>query len=85
MITFVRRLNWLRRYKYTWALGGLALMVITMIVGVEINGARLWLNVGPFSFQTSEIVKVIFVVFLAGYLAIHRLSYLRNLDQPARA
>lgn len=69
MITFVKRLNWLRRYKYTWALGGLALMIVTMIFGVEINGARLWLNVGPFSFQTAEIVKVIFVVFLAGYLA----------------
>jgi cell division protein FtsW (lipid II flippase) len=69
MITFVKRLNWLRRYKYTWALMGLGLMVITMIFGVEINGARLWLNVGPFTIQSSEIVKVIFVVFLAGYLA----------------
>lgn len=69
MITFVRRINWLRRYKYTWALGGLALMVVTMLFGVEINGARLWLNVGPFTIQSSEIVKVIFVVFLAGYLA----------------
>lgn len=69
MITFVKRLNWLRRYKYTWALLGLALMVVTMIFGVEINGARLWLNVGPFTIQSSEIVKVIFVVFLAGYLA----------------
>jgi cell division protein FtsW (lipid II flippase) len=71
MITFVKRLNWLRRYKYTWALLGLALMVFTMIFGVEINGARLWLNVGPFTVQSSEIVKVIFVVFLAGYLAEH--------------
>ena len=69
MITFVKRLNWLRRYKYTWALCGLALMVVTMIFGVEINGARLWLSIGPFTIQSSEIVKIIFVVFLAGYLA----------------
>ncbi len=69
MITFVKRLNWLRRYKYTWALSGLALMVVTMVFGTEIGGARLWLTVGPFTIQSSEIVKVIFVVFLAGYLA----------------
>ncbi len=69
MITFVRRLNWLRRYKYTWALLGIGLMIVTMIFGVEINGARLWLDIGPFTIQSSEIVKIIFVVFLAGYLA----------------
>lgn len=69
MITFVKRINWLRRYKYTWALGGLALMVVTMLFGTSIGGARLWLSVGPFTVQSSEIVKVIFVVFLAGYLA----------------
>jgi len=69
MITFVKNINWLRRYKYTWAFGGIALMLLTMVLGTEEYGARLWLTVGPFSIQTSEIAKIALVVFLAAYLA----------------
>jgi cell division protein FtsW (lipid II flippase) len=71
MMTFVRRLNWLRRYKYSLALLGVSLMVITMLFGQEINGARLWLNLGVVVVQPGELVKVILVVFLAAYLADH--------------
>jgi cell division protein FtsW (lipid II flippase) len=71
MMTFVRRLNWLRRYKYTLALFGVGLMVITMVFGVTISGARLWLNLGFILVQPGELVKVILVVFLAAYLADH--------------
>ncbi len=70
--TFVRQIGWLRRYKYTWAFGGIALMMATMLFGTEYYGARLWINVGPFSVQPSEIAKVAMVVFLAAYLAENR-------------
>lgn len=70
--TFIRQLGWLRRYKYTWALLGLSMMAITMVIGTEINGARLWIEVGPFSVQPSEPAKVAMVVFLAAYLAENR-------------
>jgi cell division protein FtsW (lipid II flippase) len=72
MMVFVKRLNWLRRYKYTWAFGGVTLMLITMIFGQEIYGARLWINLGFVTIQPGEIVKVIIVVFLAAYLADHQ-------------
>ena len=36
------------------------------------NGARLTLTIGPFSGQPSELLKVILVVFLAGYLSENR-------------
>lgn len=68
-VTVVRRIDWLRRYKYTWAFAAIGLMAVTMVFGVEENGARLWLNVGPFTVQPSEIAKVALVVFLAGFLA----------------
>jgi cell division protein FtsW (lipid II flippase) len=68
----VRSDAWLRRYKYTWALAGLALLVLTFAFGVDQGGARLTLVVGPFSGQPSELLKVILVVFLAGYLAEYR-------------
>lgn len=69
MVTFVRNIAWLRRYKYTWAVCGIGLMMVTMVFGTEEYGARLWLTVGPLSIQTSEIAKIALVVFLAGYLA----------------
>lgn len=74
MMTFVRRLDWLRRYKYTWAFLGFLLMGITMFtpLGVTENGARLWLNLGVVTIQPGEIVKVIIVVFLAAYLDEYR-------------
>lgn len=69
VVTIVRRIGWLRRYKYTWAFGGLGLMMLTMVIGTERYGARLWIDVGPFTIQSSEISKIALVVFLAAYLA----------------
>jgi cell division protein FtsW (lipid II flippase) len=63
----------LRSYKYIAASAGLALMVVTAIVGQEINGSRLWLGVGGFNFQVTEAMKLLLVIFLAGYLADRRL------------
>ncbi len=68
MMVFVRRLDWLRRYKYTWGFLGLAMMAVTMVAGENVNGARLWLNLGIVTVQPSELVKVLLVVFLAAYL-----------------
>ena len=68
----VRSDAWLRLYKYTWAAGGIALLALTFVLGDEVNGQRLALSIGPFSGQPSELLKVILVVFLAGYLAENR-------------
>jgi cell division protein FtsW (lipid II flippase) len=62
----------LRHYKYTWALAGAGLLVITFLFGTEINGARLWLSIGPVTFQPGEAIKIVLVVFIAGYLAEKR-------------
>src|SRR4029079_5035493 len=63
---------WLRRYKYTWAAVGVGLLLLTFVFGRDINGARLTVTIGPFSGQPSELLKVILVVFLAGYLSENR-------------
>jgi cell division protein FtsW (lipid II flippase) len=68
----VRNDVWLRRYKYTWAAAGVALLLATFVFGHDVNGARLSLSIGPFSGQPSELLKVILVVFLAGYLSENR-------------
>lgn len=64
----------LERYKYTSAAAGIVLVALTLVFGIDPNGSgqRLWLGVGGFVFQPSEILKVLVVVFLAGYLADKR-------------
>jgi len=68
----VRSDSWLRLYKYTWAAAGVALLLATFIFGDDINGQRLSLTIGPISGQPAELLKVILVVFLAGYLSENR-------------
>lgn len=63
---------WLRTYKYTWAAAGIGLLLLTFVLGSDVNGARLSLSIGPVSGQPSELLKVILVVFLAGYLSENR-------------
>src|SRR4029079_12936534 len=68
----VRSDGWLRLYKYTWAAAGVALLLATFFFGDDINGQRLSLTIGPVSGQPAELLKVILVVFLAGYLSENR-------------
>ena len=68
----VRSDSWLRRYKYTWAAAGIALLLLTFVFGADVAGQRLTLRLGPISGQPSELLKVILVVFLAGYLSENR-------------
>jgi cell division protein FtsW (lipid II flippase) len=59
----------LRHYKYTWAAIGIGLLAATLLFGYEVNGARLWIDLGPVSVQPGELLKIVLVVFLASYLA----------------
>ena len=69
----VRSDNWLRLYKYTWAAAGIGLLLLVFVIGrEEPGGARLSICAGPICGQPSELLKVILVVFLAGYLADNR-------------
>ncbi len=67
-------LRWLRRYRYTWLLAGLALTGLTFVMGVNPSGAgdRLWLGCCGLYLQPAEILKLLLVVFLASYLADRR-------------
>lgn len=64
----------LARFTYTSGLTAIALLILPMIpgLGTQINGARIWIALGPFSFQPGEIAKVLLVITFAGYLVVHR-------------
>jgi cell division protein FtsW (lipid II flippase) len=60
----------LENYKYLFGLGSIALLFLPALPGIgsTVNGARLWVHVGPFQFQPGELAKIALIVFLAGYL-----------------
>ena len=69
-ILFPRDLMTLARFKWTWAILGVILLVSPLlpVVGREVNGARIWVGVGRVTFEPWEAVKILLVVFFAAYL-----------------
>jgi cell division protein FtsW (lipid II flippase) len=70
-----RNLRWLRLFKYTWAIVGLALVAVALAHARTVNfnsPGRDTLGVGPGNFQPSELLKICLVVFFAGYLSENR-------------
>jgi cell division protein FtsW (lipid II flippase) len=47
-------------------------MPLMPLLGTTINGARIWIRLGPLSFQPGEVAKVCLVIFFSGYLVLHR-------------
>lgn len=74
VIVTVRNHRVLQRYRYVWMATGIALLIMPLIpfIGVTINGARLWVNLGIVSFQPGEIGKIALALFFAGYLVTAR-------------
>ena len=68
VLAFVRNLNMLCKYRYVIGGLGLLLLLLTAVLGREVNGARLWVDLGPIGFQPGELAKVFLVVFFAAYL-----------------
>lgn len=64
----------LRRYRYSWAIAGILLVAVTLVAGRPgpLGGPRLWVSFFGLSFQPSEALKLLLVVFLAGYLSERR-------------
>ena len=70
----VPRVTGLLRWQW-WLLGaalGLLLLPFVPGVGVTFGGARIWISLGPLSFQPGELAKVLLAVFFAAYLADRR-------------
>lgn len=69
-LLLVRDYRVLARYKYILGFAGVGLLLLPITpLGRTINGARLWVGFGSFSFQPGELAKVCLVIFFAAYLA----------------
>jgi len=61
--------NWLSRASYVLFGIGVILLVLVLALGRIGMGAQRWLNLGIFSFQPSEIFKLLYVIVIARYLS----------------
>ncbi len=64
----------LQAYTYVSGLSAVVLLLLPLVPGLgkEINGSRIWIGVGSFSFQPGEVAKVLLVVAFSSYLVLHR-------------
>src|SRR5699024_2584915 len=74
VIIFLRDHRLLRRYTYTAGFAALLLLLLPLVPGLgrTVNGARIWIFIGPMSFQPGEIAKILLAIFFAGYLVAYR-------------
>lgn len=70
---FGQRYRMLSDYKYLLAVAGIAALLLPIFFGNESGGAKSWLDLGMFSLQPSEFVKLLLVLFLGSYLVENRL------------
>ncbi len=70
---YVESVSVLERYRHGILVGGLILLFSALLVGTEVNGAKLWLRLGDLSFQPIEIVKLLLVITLATFWRRFRL------------
>ena len=73
-LAVLRDIRILQRYRYTFGLIGVLLLVMPLlpVVGRSINGSRIWMRIGPFSLQPGEFAKIALAIFFAGYLMERR-------------
>lgn len=68
-------LRWLRRYRYTWLIAGLAVLAVGILIGENPSGGGprlwIWLRLGRIYYQPSELLKILLIAFLASYFADH--------------
>ena len=80
-IAMMVNLEALREYAYWLAAGSVLLLALVLIpgIGVEVNGARRWMDFGFMRLQVSEIGKLGLIFSMAHYLATYRRDFNRVL------
>jgi rod shape determining protein RodA len=71
--------RWVRWGALPMYLGGLGLLVLVLIIGRKVSGAKSWLVIGPINFQPSQLAVIAGIMVLSLFL-----SQFRNLHPLVR-
>jgi len=73
-LLFVQRATDLARFGWLFFAVGAVLLLLPMapVIGTTINGAQIWVSLGPLNFQPGEFAKIALAIFFAAYLAERR-------------
>ncbi|MCE1175027.1 MAG: FtsW/RodA/SpoVE family cell cycle protein [Propionibacteriales bacterium] len=74
VIIGLRDYRLLQRYPYLLFLLGMILLMLPLmpVLGLEKNGARIWIHLGSYSFQPAELAKLVLTIAFASYLVEKR-------------
>ncbi|MET9915603.1 FtsW/RodA/SpoVE family cell cycle protein [Streptomyces sp. NPDC006435] len=61
----------LQRYTYISMAVALVLLILPMFFPA-VNGAKIWISLGPFTIQPGEFAKILIAIFFSGYLMVKR-------------
>ena len=61
--------HWLKTLAWPIYVVQLGLLVLTLLIGDGIGGSARWIQIGPLTFQFSEIAKILMIIVLASYLS----------------
>jgi rod shape determining protein RodA len=61
--------RWLKTLAWPVYAFQLGLLVITLAIGDGVGGSARWISLGPFTFQFSELAKILMIIVLANYLS----------------
>ena len=59
--------EWVLRFYWIMYAVNLVLLIAVLLFGVNVNGARRWLNLGFIQFQPSDLTKIILILFFAKF------------------
>ncbi|MBL0688197.1 MAG: cell division protein FtsW [Pseudoalteromonas sp.] len=77
-------MSWWKKANPYLLLIGLVLLLVVLIVGREVNGSTRWIPIGPFNIQASELAKLFFFSYIAGYLVRKRSEVQENIKGFAK-
>ena len=61
---------WKKATPYLIALS-IGLLVLTLMIGTSVKGAKRWINLGFFSLQSSELFKIAVILYLSSFITRH--------------
>ena len=60
--------RWLKTFRWPLYAVNVALLLLTLAIGDGVGGSARWVLIGPFTFQFSELAKILMIAVLAAYL-----------------